>query len=96
MAVLRVDPDVVPDADTPRGEGVGDAVGPLVELGERQPDVPVDQGQAIGDGVDGVLEDVGDVEVDLADDCLPLLELGVTRDVGPRRFGWRRLFFVVK
>ena len=61
MAVLGVDADVVADPDALGAEVVGDAVGPLVELDERQPGVAVDERDAFGDGVDDVLEQVSNV-----------------------------------
>ena len=47
--------DVIADADPAFRQRVGDAVGSGVELGEREPDVAIDQGDAVGHGVGGVL-----------------------------------------
>ena len=61
-AVVRVDGDVVPLADALGGEVVGEPVGPILQLGEGDPPVAADEGGAVGHHVDGVLDEVGEVE----------------------------------
>ena len=59
--VPAVDPDVVARAQAGVGQVVGQAVGALVELGVGALLAVAHHGQAVGHGVDGVLEQVGEV-----------------------------------
>ena len=61
LGVHGVDPDVVAGLHALLGQPVADAVGALVQLGEGEGAVAVDQAEPVGDGVDGVLEEVSDV-----------------------------------
>src|SRR5215472_9020854 len=61
--VVEQDADVVAWRDAHPQQMVGKPVGALVELGVRQPAIAADQCQAVGDGVDDALEQVGQVEV---------------------------------
>jgi hypothetical protein len=60
--VPRVDADPLPGLDAGVAQVMGDAVGPLVELAVRQPDVAGDEGEPVGAGVGDDLEEVGQVE----------------------------------
>ena len=61
-AVLGQDADVVADPHSPGGEVVGEPVGVGLELGVGHPSLPHDEGGPVGDDVDGVLEQVSDVQ----------------------------------
>ena len=60
-AVEPVDADVVAGTDAVGREVVCEAVGALVELRVGLDPVPHDQRDAVGDGVDGVFDEVGEV-----------------------------------
>ena len=53
---------MVPLADAVGGQVVGEPVGPILQLGERDRPLAADQRRAVGHDVDGVLDEIGQVE----------------------------------
>src|SRR5207302_1799805 len=62
-AVGGEDADVIAGLHAETGESVGQPVGPFVELAVRDFAAGIDQGDAVGNLVDGELEQIGEVEV---------------------------------
>ena len=62
MLFLDSDPDVVAGPHPLGGEVVREPVRLVLQLGVGDPSLPHDEGGPLGDDVDGVLEEVSDVE----------------------------------
>ena len=61
-AVPAIEPDLVVLLDALVDEVVGQAIGPLLQLGVRQRLVTRNEGDAVRHGVDGVLGEIGDIQ----------------------------------